>query len=304
MNFGTALAGMGNAQPQIMAMRQEEDKKRQQAMIAQAIMQGGAPPPQMPQGAPPPQGPMPGGAPMPAPPAGAPPQPSGQPPMPSNQALAQPVQPQGGAQGALPDFNQFLSKINTMPGTGADKGAAIMQLLPMYAQQWSVQNEQNYKQQQLALDKIKVVTGEQRADADTKRADAAEQRADAADKHQEEVEKNQQWKEWSDDKKQLEGEVESARKDADSFVNAGKINGQDYKDAKALLSDKRKELDELKKNKPGDAPRAAPAAKKSPNEQVKAAAGGEVTVISPDGQEGTIPAGQLKDALAAGYKQK
>jgi len=167
VGFGTALAGLGGAQPQIMAMQQDEARKRQQALIAQALMQqqmqGGAPPqgmppqtlpPQPPQGGAPSQGPMPGGAPMPSGGGAPPPQPGGQPPMPSPQALASPVQPPGGAQGALPDFNQFLSKINMMPGTGADKGAVIMQMLPIYASQWSAQNEQNYKQQELAIRKI------------------------------------------------------------------------------------------------------------------------------------------------------
>lgn len=148
VGFGTALAGYGAAQPEIRQQQEFQDKRKIQAAIAQAMMQKGqAPGGMMPAGAGAPvnpnQTPMPGMLPSTSPGGAPPPAPPGAPPaLPGSSPTGVPSNPSQGF--ALPDFNKILAKITSLNMPDYAKGAALMEMMPLYATAASKQEQQRH----------------------------------------------------------------------------------------------------------------------------------------------------------------
>lgn len=165
--------------------------------------------PMPPQGAPPMMPPSPGGA---APPGGGqPPQPSGQPPSPT------------GGQDIVAKQQAMMMKILDTPGPAASKVQAL-QMIGAYlspVEKMQMQFEQNMaklQNQQSMLDEklknlvlLKQMGGQQSSDNIDKRTAAGEEKTSLQD---------------------LEKNVTDTRSFAQSFVNAGKVDSTEYKEAK------------------------------------------------------------------------
>lgn len=137
-----------------------------------------------------------------------------QPPVAGLNSGAQPTgtPPQQPAQPQLPDFNTFMTKLSQMPGSPAEKGAAMMQMLPVYTQQWTRQNENNYKNQQIALDRI-------RTDLEGKRVGIEQQNEGINQQKADEQERRDKAKEQQDAARQKERDRHD---EANEYINTQK----------------------------------------------------------------------------------
>lgn len=295
-SFGAFLGG-NNGTPglaqQIQAAQAQALKQKQQRLAQQSIMQALA----TSQGSSSPN--IPGSSPI---PAGA-----GMPPLVSAPANGQPAPIQAGAaatgsapnMNAPPDHSAVIKAVMASPMDPADKKEYVTNLMALDVEAkrgWYQQQELKYKDLHEQIE--------------SRRADTQDRRADTADRAQAERERNDKAKE--DAVAAKEAATIKARYAAmnasnlrttltqltQQLDNNPKLSNEDraalntqWQAASDALNDKRKSNG-----------LEGPHSLKMPTGPDDAAT--TVTVTSPDGQVGTIPASQLQDALAAGYKQK
>jgi hypothetical protein len=328
VGFGTALAGYGNAQPQIQALIQQEQQKQQQkqqqAALFKAIQQAqqSGQPPQMPPVAPPPNPntqapPMPPqmppgmqGPPMPPSLQTGGPQPAGN-PSPTPQGLPggspmanfpMPPSPQSNmpqAFGAgLPNMSAMIQQIASMD-IPADQKMTILEEYGAFAnpmeklqQQLEIKQTQMQSQQQMLDQKLQELR-----DLAVMRDQRSGSNTDKNNTTRKEIaDTNRQEKYDQMSSIDLRAELTSVtnRLDTDPKLSSEerKTLQEQWAEAKKALDDKRKAegLPPSKEKAPKSATKEAPAA-------------GTVHVIDPNGVPGTIPADQLDDALKAGYKK-